>query len=131
LNEKEKSLMKKIFEISNLVISNLNEKTIDEFLLAHKKFEDELQKIIEKTKSEEPIPIWKRFSTMTEEEIRREFSDTVKYPDLDSIKSAVKGFLELRKVSKVKTRETLIKHIVNTYKRGEFISKIGRENRQK
>jgi len=131
VDEKEKSLMRKIFEINALIISNLNEKNIEEFLLAHKKFEDDLQKIIEKTKPEAPVPVWKKFSTMTEEEIRREFSDVTKYPDLKSIKSAVKGFLELKKVSKVKTRETLIEHIINTYKRGEFISKIGRKDKQK
>jgi len=72
-------------------------------------------------------PIWEKFSAMTEEEIRREFADVEKYPDLTSIKSAVKGFIELRKVSKVKTRETLIKHIINAYKKGEFISKIGKK----
>lgn len=131
MNEKEKSLMKKIFELNTFVISNINRENVDEFLFAFKSLESKLRKIIEKTKLEAPPPIWKKFSTMTEEEIRQEFSDVNKYPDLDSIKSAVKGFIELRKVSKVKTRETLIKHIINTYRRGEFISKIGGRNESK
>ena len=126
MDKKEKSLLRKIFELNTFVINSLNRENIDEFLFAYKSFEEDLRKIIEKTKPRPPTPVWKKFPTMTEEEIRQEFSDVKKYPDLDSIKSAVKGFLELRKVSKVKTRETLIKHIINTYKRGEFISKIGK-----
>jgi hypothetical protein len=125
MDEKEKSLIRKIFKLNTSTINNLNKKNIDEFLLAYKRFEDDLRKIIEKPKLKAPILIWRKFSTMTEEEIRQEFSDTEKYPDLNSIKSAVKGFIELKKVSRVKTRETLIKHIINTYRRGEFISKIG------
>lgn len=132
MDKKEKNLFKKILKLNTLLITNLDNENIDEISLAYKRFENDLRTIIiEKTKLRPPTPMWKKFPTMTEEEIRREFSDVKKYPDLDSIKSAVKGYIELRKVSKVKTRETLIKHIINTYRRGEFISKIGKEAKER
>lgn len=124
-------MLRKIFELNTLVATNLNEKNVDEFLSVYKRFENDLRKIIEKTELKVQAPIWERFSTMTEEEIWQEFSNSEKYPDLNSIKQAVKGYIDMKKVSKVKTRETLIKHIINTYRRGEFISKIGREEKDK
>jgi hypothetical protein len=127
MDEKEKRLLKKVLNLNDFLISNLTNENIDEILSACRRFENNLRKIIEKPKPRAPAPIWKKFSTMTEEEIIQEFSDVKKYPDLESIKLAVKGYIELRKVSKVKTRETLIKHIIDTYRRGEFISKIGKE----
>ena len=127
MNKKEKSLLRKILELDTLVVTNLSEENLDEFLMIYERFEKDLRKMIEKTELKAAAPLWEKFSTMTEEEIRQEFSDTKKYPDLNSIKLAVKGYIDMRKVSKVKTRETLIKHIINTYRRGEFISKIGKE----
>jgi len=125
MNKKEKLFLNKIFELNILIINNLDKINIDNLLLLYTRFEDELKEEIENTKLKTPVSIWKKFSTMSEEDIRKEFNDIEKYPDLDSIKLAVKGFIEMKKVSRVKTRETLIKHIINTYKRGEFITKIG------
>ena len=68
-----------------------------------------------------------QFSSMTEDEIRQEFNNTEKYPDIESIKAAIKGYVEMRKLSKVKNRETIIEHIINTVRRGKFISDIGRQ----
>lgn len=127
MDRKERKLLKKIISLNAFLINNLTSENIDEILLACQRFENHLKKIIKKPKPETSEPIWKRFPTMTEDEIIQEFSDVRKYPDLQSIKLAVKGYLELRKVSKVKTRETLIKHIIDTYRRGEFISRIGKE----
>ena len=131
MHSKERRLLRKIFELETFVVANLTEENVDELLLAYSKFEVDLQKMIQKAKQERPSLVWEKFSTMTEEEIREEFNDTRKYPDLASIKSAVKGYLDMRKVSRVKTRETLIKHIINTYRRGEFISQIGKEAEKK
>lgn len=128
MDKRERNLLKKLLELNAFLISNLSKENVNEAFSACERFEGDLRKIAGRSKPEEvPTPIWKKFSAMTEEEIRQEFSDDKKYPDLQSIKSAVKGFIELKKVAKVKTRETLIKHIVDTYRRGEFISKIGKE----
>jgi hypothetical protein len=124
---KEKTLLRKIFELNDLIVSYVSKENVDELTKLCEEFENNLKKVIKKSQLKEFAPLWEKFSAMTEEEIRQEFSNTEKYPDLDSIKQAVKGYIDMRKVSKVKTRETLIKHIINTYKRGEFISKIGKE----
>lgn len=131
MHKKEKNLLRKIFELDIFVVTNVNEENIDKILLAYQRFGADLRKIVEKNKPEALGLVWERFSTMTEDEIRREFSNTKKYPDLDSIKLAVKGYVSMREVSKVKTRETLIKHIIKTYRRGEFISKIGKEVKER
>ena len=130
MNKKEKSLFKRFLQVNDFLITNLTSENINEILSAYERFEHDLRKIVGKSKLRAPTPIWKKFSTMTEEEIIQEFSNVEKYPDLESIKSAVKGYIELRKVSKVKTRKTLIKHIIDTYRRGEFISKIGKEKKK-
>lgn len=125
---KEKELLKKILDINAFVLDNLSAENFDKILVAFGRFESDLRRTIRETEPEKAqVPIWQRFSSMTEEEIRREFNDVAKYPDLDSIKSAVQGYVDMGKVTKVKTRNTLIKHIINTYRRGEFISKIGKE----
>lgn len=125
MEKKVKKLLKRLNDINSMIIDNLNEINIDSIISTTIDFEKNIRKIIHSPVTEMEPPIWTKFSTMTEEEIRQEFNDTKKYPDIESIKAAVKGYLELRKVSKVKTRETLIKHIIETYKRGSFISKIG------
>jgi len=128
LKGKEKELLKKILDINAFVLDNLSAENFDKILVAFGRFESDLRRTIRETEPEKAqVPIWQRFSSMTEEEIRREFNDVAKYPDLDSIKSAVQGYVDMGKVTKVKTRNTLIKHIINTYRRGEFISKIGKE----
>ena len=125
LDRKERILFRKLSDISALVASNIDEKNVDSVLPLIEKLETELISIFKESKTE-IRPIWREFSEMSEEEIRKEFANTKKYPDINSIKSAVKGFLEMRKVTKVKTRETLIDHIIEAYKKREHISEIGR-----
>ncbi len=125
MNTKEKALLRRVFEISSMVVSNVNERNIDHIKSLLEKLEKDLTEIT-RASATESRPIWRNFSNMTEEEIRREFSNIKKYPDLKSIKFAVKGFLEMRKVSKVKTRETLVEHIIAAYRKREHIGKLGR-----
>jgi len=124
MNKKKEKLIKKLNKITSIVLDNVNENNIDIVYNLCNNFESNLKKKLVKIKIIKKPPIWTKFSDMTEEDIRKEFNNTKKYPDLESIKSAVKGYIELKKVSKVKTRETLIKHIIDTYNRGSFISKI-------
>jgi hypothetical protein len=125
MNEKEKAILKTILRINSTIISNLNDENIIKFKLIYDKLEEDVEKIIKKPNQEKKHLIWMNFPNMTEEEIKQEFNNVEQYPDLEAIKSAVKGYLDMQKVSKVKTRETLIKHIIETYKRGSFISKLG------
>lgn len=125
LDRKERDLFRKLSDISALVASNVDEKNVDLVLSIIEKLENELTNIFKESKTK-ARPVWREFSKMSEEEIRKEFMNAEKYPDIDSIKAAVKGFLEMRKVTKVKTRETLIDHIIETYKRREHIGEIGR-----
>lgn len=125
MDKKERVLFRKILEISSMVASNVNEKNVDNIRSLFEKLEIDLKNII-KESAVKALPIWRNFANMTEDEIRQEFSDVEKYPDLNSIKLAVKGFLEMRKVSKVKTRETLIKHIIAAYRKRQYIGKHGR-----
>lgn len=127
MNEKERALLKRILKINSLTVSNLNDKNLDKVHSLYEKFEKELQKIFQEAGLKEGAPIWMSFSNMTEEQIRQEFSDLQKYPDLASIKLAVKGYVDFTRAGKVKTRETMIKHILETYRRGSFISEIGKE----
>lgn len=129
MNKNEKELLKRMFEINTFVINNLNEDNIHEFLLILTDIENKLKNIKKVEKIEDITPIWMKFSEMDEIDIIVEFNNINKYPDLESIKNAVKGYLQLSKVSKVKTRKTLIKHILETYRRGEFISKIGKDEK--
>lgn len=125
MNEKEKAILKTILRINSTIISNLNDENIIKFKLLYDKLEEDVEKIIKKPNQEQKHLIWMNFPNMTEEEIKQEFNNVEKYPDLETIKSAVKGYLDMQKVSNVKTRETLIKHIIKTYNRGSFISKLG------
>lgn len=129
MNQRVKNLSKKLKDMNSLIINNLNELNIDRISSIIGDFERKIRATIqppavgEKIKKEPPI--WKKFSAMTEEEIKQEFMNTEKYPTVDSIKEAVRGYLDLKKVSKVKKRETIIKHIIKRYGRGKFISRIG------
>ena len=125
MDKKERVLLRKILEISSMVASNVNEKNVDNIRSLFEKLEIDLKNVI-KESAVKVLPIWRNFPNMTEDEIRQEFSNVEKYPDLNSIKLAVKGFLEMRKVSKVKTRETLIKHIIAAYQKRQYIGKHGR-----
>lgn len=113
-----------------MIIDNLDAMNADSISVAVNNFERKIRTIINppttKVKRKEEQPVWTKFPEMNEEEIREEFMNIKKYPTLESIKEAVRGYLDLQKVTKVKTRETLIKHIIETYRRGRFISKIGR-----
>lgn len=113
-----------------MIIDNLDATNVDSISVAVNNFERKIRTIINppttKVKRKEEQPVWTKFPEMNEEKIREEFMNIKKYPTLESIKEAVRGYLDLQKVTKVKTRETLIKHIIETYRRGRFISKIGR-----
>lgn len=122
----ERSSLKKIIDISSFVINNLNESNAENLYELFIKFENDVKKIVRNEKKSPP-QIWTQFSSMTEEEIRQEFNNIKKYPDIESIKAAIKGYVELRKLSKIKNRETIIDHIINTVRRGKFISDIGRQ----
>ncbi|MCW4028345.1 MAG: hypothetical protein NWE92_01695 [Candidatus Bathyarchaeota archaeon] len=125
MDKKERTLFRKLSEITSLIASNVNEKNFGTVCSLIEKLETDLSETFKDSKCES-IPIWRSFSNMTEDEIRREFSDIQKYPDIKSIKLAVKGFLEMRKVSKVKTRETLIDHIIETYSKRQHLGELGR-----
>ena len=71
-------------------------------------------------------PIWTKFPEMTEEEIREEFMNIEKYPTIESIKEALRGYMDLQRINRIKRRETLIKHILKRYNRSRFITAIGR-----
>lgn len=122
MDKKERTLLRKIFQISSIVASNVNEKNVDNIRSLFAKLENDLKTMI-KEPAVKVLPIWRNFPNMTEDEIRQEFSNVEKYPDVNSIKSAVKGFLEMRKVSKVKTRETLVKHIIAAYQKRQYTGK--------
>lgn len=130
MDKKVKNLVEKINTINSMIIDNLDATNVDSISVAINNFERKIRTIINppttKVKRKEEQPVWTKFPEMTEEEIREEFMNIKKYPTLESIKEAVRGYLDLQKVTKVKTRETLIKHIIETYGRGRFISKIGR-----
>ena len=130
MDKNVKTLLRKLNNISLMIINNLNDTNIDGINSVVSDFERKIRIVIcppaRKEENKQEPPIWTKFSNMTEEEIRQEFMNMEKYPDINSIKVAVKGYLDLRKVSKVKKRETLIKHIIETYNRGRFISGIGR-----
>ena len=125
------NMLKKLINVYLIIINNINEQNIDKIIKAVNNFEKNINKILRPTKASagksDEKPIWTKFPEMTEEEIREEFMDVEKYPTVESIKEAVRGYIDLQKVSKVKTRETLIKHIIETYKRSKFITEIGRE----
>jgi hypothetical protein len=125
MDKKERALLRKIFQISSMVASNVNEKNVDNIHTLFEKLENDLKTMIKEPLAE-ALPIWRNFPNMTEDEIRQEFSNVEKYPDVNAIKSAVKGFLEMRKVSKVKTRETLIEHIIAAYRKRQYAGKYGR-----
>ena len=122
MDKKERGLLRKIFQISSMVASNVNEKNVDSIHSLFEKLEKDLKTMIKEPAVKAP-PIWRNFPNMTEDEIRQEFSNVEKYPDIDSIKSAVKGFLEMRKVSKVKNRQTLIEHIITAYQKRQYVGK--------
>jgi len=121
LKDQEKSTVKKLLALTERVVMVLNPENSDEISRLIDNFSNELQKVLSYSKPA-PQQIWKQFPNMTEAQIIAEFNDVEKYPDIESIKKAVKGYLDLHKAGKVKTRETLIKHILETYHRGSFIS---------
>lgn len=125
MDKKERSLFRKLSEISAIIASNIAETNVDKVTSLVEKLEDDLRATFAESKVV-TLPIWRDFPNMTEEEIRNEFSNYEKYPDIKSIKSAVKGFLEMRKVSKVRTRETLIDHILETYRKRQHLGELGR-----
>lgn len=130
MDKKVKNLLKRLNTVNSMIIDNLDEVNVDKVSVAVNTFERKIHTIINplktKEKHKEEQPVWTKFPEMTEEEIQQEFMSIEKYPTIQSIKEAVRGYLDLQKVSKVKTRETLIKHIIETYRRGRFISEIGR-----
>ena len=126
MNEKETAVLRKLLEIHSLIISLVQEGRADEVRQELMKLQKTLREL-ERTTVQESHPIWTRFPQMTEDQIRAEFNDARKYPDLNSIKKAVKGYLELNKVTDVKNRGTLIDHIIERTRHGKFISSIGKD----
>lgn len=126
MDKTEKVLFNKINDVSSIVINNLNEGNIKKLYDVFVQLEKDVKGIVYIEKKDTP-QIWMQFSSMTEDEIKQEFNNTKKYPDIKSIKSAIKGYVELRKLSKVKNREKIIEHIIDTVRRGKFISDIGRQ----
>lgn len=125
MDKKERALFRKLSEISSIIASNVNITNIDKVSSLIETLEYDLKRAVSESKVE-TLPIWRKFPNMSEEEIRKEFSNVEKYPDINSIKSAVKGFLEMRKVTKVKTRETLIDHILETCQKRQHLGELGR-----
>ena len=124
-----KDVLVKMLEINKIIIKNfenINEEKAEAILTLCKSFEDELSNIIAKEKIEikpkahrkhkrKVTPneeLIKKLAKMSEDEIRSEFMDTSKYPTIDSIKNAVRGLIPSSTLSKIKRRETLIKHII-------------------
>ena len=123
MKDTEKTVLKKLIALTERIVTVLNPENADEISRIVDNFSIELQKTsVNPPKSGTKQQIWKQFSNMSEPQIIAEFNDAKKYPDIESIKRAVKGYLDLHKAGKVKTRETLIKHILETYHRGSFIS---------
>ena len=132
MDKKVKSLLKKLNVINALVIDNLNDQNIDSFNLIVSNFEKQIRGGVIPTVMKPPVKpigepqIWTKFPSMTEDEIRHLFMNEEKYPDLESIKEAVKGYIQSGKISKLKRRETIIKHIIARYNKGRSISDIGK-----
>jgi len=131
MNGQQRTQFKKLLQTLLFLVENMDDSNVEAIGSLIGKFEIELRRFVKsEVKSKKTTararPIWRDFANMTEEDIQKEFSNDKKYPDLDSIKSAVKGFLPMTKVSKVKTRETLIKHIIREYRKREHIKDIGR-----
>lgn len=121
MRDEEKIIVKKLLGLTERVITVLNPENSDEISKLVDNFSTELQTFVSRSKPAQQ-QIWKQFPNMSEAQIVAEFNDETKYPDIDSIKRAVKGYVDLKKAGKVKTRDTLIKHIIETYRRGRFIS---------
>jgi hypothetical protein len=64
---------------------------------------------------------------MSDDEIIAEFSNEGKYPTIGSIKDVMRGILDTSKVSKIKTREGLIKHIIAVKHKDDYIRDIFKE----
>ena len=124
MKDDEKLVVKKLTSLTERIVNALGPANVDQISRLVDRFAAEFQKTLAQPKSETQSrsPIWKQFPNMSEAQITAEFNDEKKYPDVESIKRAVKGYVDLHKVGKVKTRETLIKHILETYHRGSFIS---------
>lgn len=122
-DEKVRSVIKKILATTDKAVSGISQDNAVEVSSLVDKFSSDLQRIFSRKKAAiVQEQVWRKFPNMTEEDILAEFNNLDKYPDLDSIKRAVKGYLDFHKAGKIKTRETLIAQILETYRRGSFIS---------
>ena len=128
LDKTERVLFNKINNVSSIVINNLNESNIKKLYDVFMQLEKDVKRIVHSEKKDSP-QIWMQFSSMTEDEIRQEFNNTEKYPDIESIKAAIKGYVEMRKLSKVKNRETIIEHIINTEEGNLSLTSVGNQLR--
>jgi hypothetical protein len=131
MDKKVKQLLKKLNKINSLVIDNLNDQNIDSFNSIVSDFEKQIRGGVLPTVMKPPVkplgpPIWTKFPSMTEEEIRHLFMNEEKYPDIELIKESVKGYVQSKKISNAKKRETIIKHIIARYNKGRSISDIGK-----
>lgn len=131
MDKKVKTLLKKLNEINSLLIDNLNDQNIDRFNSIVSDFEKQIRGGVLPTVVKPPVkplgpPIWTKFPSMTEDEIRQLFMNEEKYPDIESVKEAVKGYFQSGEISKLKRRKTIIKHITARYNKGRSISEIGK-----
>lgn len=55
------------------------------------------------------------------EEIRREFNDEVKYPEVEAIKKALKGIIASKRMSKIQSRETLVELVIDEARRARSV----------
>ncbi len=130
MNKIEKQILKRFSEIFSIIISKLDENNVESLNEITSEYKKKIDEIILRKKEIKIPPIWEKFSAMTDDELKQEFNDMLKYPDVDSVKNAVKGFVEQKLISKTKKRETVVKHILATIHYGDFISRIGINNRK-
>jgi hypothetical protein len=129
MNRKEKEIFRQLLQIHSSVISILDDENAEKIGVMLKKLDSDLKNIKGPEGQEQPA-FWRIFARMSDEDIRKEFNDQEKYPTLESIKGTMRGILEMSQVSKIKTRETLIEHILRVKHRDDYIRGIvkGGEN---
>ena len=124
MDTKFKEIVLKIISMNKLIIENINEDNIEKILYLLNKLENNLKRELSHTEqSKKRIKpneeLLKKLGKMNEDEIYKEFMDETKYPTVESIKEAVKGFVPSSVLRKVKRRETLVKHIIKICKKYE------------
>ena len=117
--------LKKLIDIHELVLNNINETNAIEVIKLCRSFESNLNRLfgleIEKSKkSESSEQPWKLLIGKTEEEIVKMLNE--KYSTARDLAEAFKGFLPSRVVNdtrrgRIKRKQTVIKHILKELKK--------------